>query len=69
VGKREAWIAANARACRAALSNAQVRADVLALLGVDGSERLRLLRLEEVRRDLEELELRWKVGEEWESWK
>lgn len=61
---REAWIAANARACREALANCQVRADVLALLGTDDSERRRSRRLEVARQELEGRELRWRIEEE-----
>jgi hypothetical protein len=43
----------------------EVRAELLALLGTDDSAQRRERRLEAARRELEDLELRWKV-EGWE---
>jgi hypothetical protein len=47
------WIAENAAAVRAALADEGTRADVLALLGRDGSEHRRQRRLQAARRELE----------------
>jgi hypothetical protein len=61
VDDREAWIEANAAQARKALGRLEVRAELAALLGGDDSEARRQRRLEEARRELEELEIRWKV--------
>jgi hypothetical protein len=61
----QAWIEHNAARIRDALADPAVRADVLGLLGGCDDDRRRERRLQEVRRELEELELRWKVGDEW----
>jgi hypothetical protein len=65
VDKREAWIERNAAEARQALAHREVRAELAALLGVDGSAQRRAQRLEEARRELETLELRWRA-EGWE---
>jgi hypothetical protein len=65
VDKREAWIHRNAVQARAVLARLEVRAELLALLGTDDSAQRRERRLEAARRELEDLELRWKV-EGWE---
>jgi hypothetical protein len=65
VDKREAWIHRNAVQARAVLARLEVRAELLALLGTDDSAQRRERRLEAARRELEDLELRWRV-EGWE---
>jgi hypothetical protein len=65
VDKRESWIQRNADQARRALARCEVRAELAALLGVDGSGQRRSRRLEAARRELEKLELRWRV-EGWE---
>jgi hypothetical protein len=68
VTKHEAWIRRNAALARAALHRSEVRAELAALLGADDSARRRERRREAARRDLEELELRWRVEDEaWET--
>jgi hypothetical protein len=62
-----AWVERTAAELRQTLADPAVRADVLALLGVDDDERRRQRRLEEARRDLASLELRMKLAEE-EPW-
>jgi hypothetical protein len=61
VDKREAWIHRNAVQARAVLARLEVRAELLALLGTDDSAQRRERRLEAARRELEDLELRWRV--------
>jgi hypothetical protein len=56
------WIAENASALLEALADEGVRAEVLALLGGDGSEQRRTRRLEAARRELEGLGLPWDEG-------
>jgi hypothetical protein len=63
----EEWIERNAAQARRALLDPGVRAELLALLGVDDSEERRARRLEEVRRELASMELRWKLAED-EVW-
>jgi hypothetical protein len=53
------WIAENASALLEALADEGVRAEVLALLGGDGSEQRRARRREAARRELEGLGLPW----------
>jgi hypothetical protein len=65
VDKREAWIQRNAVQARAVLARLEVRAELLALLGTDDGAQRRERRLEAARRELEDLELRWRV-EGWE---
>jgi hypothetical protein len=65
VDEREAWLQRNAAQARRALARCEVRAELVALLGVDGSAQRRARRLEEARRELERLELRWRA-EGWE---
>ena len=61
VDEREAWVQFNAAQARAALCRVEVRAELLALLGADDSAERRERRLEAARRELEGLELRWRV--------
>jgi hypothetical protein len=67
--EREAWIERNAAQARRALLDPMACAELLALLGVDDSEQRRARRLEEARRDLASMELRWKLAEDepWEA--
>jgi hypothetical protein len=61
------WVDANAAQARRALANTQVRAEMLGLLGGDDSGRRRRRRLEQARRELAGLELRWRLEEDpWE---
>jgi hypothetical protein len=64
----EEWIQRNAAQARRALLNPAVRAELLALLGTDDSAQRQARRLEEARRDLASMELRWKLAED-EVWK
>jgi len=64
-GQHRAWIERNATQARQTLAHREVRAELAALLGVDGSDQRRAHRLEEARRELEKLELRWRA-EGWE---
>jgi hypothetical protein len=64
--ERNIWIQRNAAQARRALANPAVRTEVLALLGVDDSGRRRQRRLDEARRELAGLELRWRLEEAWE---
>ena len=63
---QDAWIERNAAELRHTLADPAIRAEVLALLGTDDSGRRRQRRLEEARRELAGLELRWRLEEEWE---
>ncbi|HEY6592298.1 MAG TPA: hypothetical protein VI751_14925 [Actinomycetota bacterium] len=65
--EREEWIQRNAAQARRALLHPGVRAELLALLGTDNSEQRQARRLEEARRDLASMELRWKLAED-EVW-
>jgi hypothetical protein len=65
VDKRQAWIQRNADQARRALARCEVRTELAALLGVDGSAQRRAHQLEAARRELEKLELRWRA-EGWE---
>jgi hypothetical protein len=67
VDKQE-WIQRNAAQARRALLDPGVRAELLALLGIDDSAERQARRQEEVRRDLASMELRWKLAED-EVWK
>ena len=60
----QAWIERNAARLRDVLADSQVRADVLTLLGGCDAKRKRERRLEEVRRELAGLELRWRMDDE-----
>jgi hypothetical protein len=62
--EREEWIQQNAASLRQTLADPVVRAEMLGLLGGDDPERRRQRRLEEARRDLEALELRWKLEDD-----
>jgi predicted nucleic acid-binding protein len=62
-----AWVERNASQARRALLDPAACAELLALLGVDDDERRRQRRLEEARRDLASMELRWKLAED-EVW-
>ena len=59
-----AWIASTAAALSSTLADPAVRAELLALLGAEDSAQRRERRLEEVRRDLASMELRWKLAED-----
>jgi hypothetical protein len=63
------WIKRNAARLRETLAAQQVRAELAALLGGDGSTRRRQRRLEAARRELASIELRWKLQEDevWEA--
>jgi hypothetical protein len=65
----EEWIERNAAQARQALLVPGVRAELLALLGTDDSAQRQARRLEEARRELASMELRWKLAEDevWES--
>ena len=65
----ERWIERNAAQARRALLDPTACAELLALLGVDNSAQRRARRLEEARRDLASMELRWKLAEDriWEA--
>jgi hypothetical protein len=65
--EREEWIKRNAAQARQALLDPGVGAELVALLGGDDTERRRERRLEEARRDLASMELRWKLAED-EVW-
>jgi hypothetical protein len=67
--EREEWIERNAAQARRALLDPAVRAELLALLGIDDSAQRRERRLAEARRDLASMELRWKLAEDevWEA--
>jgi hypothetical protein len=58
------WIDANAARLGRALTDPAVRAELLALLGTDDADRRRARRLAEARRELERLEVRWRIGED-----
>jgi hypothetical protein len=67
VDERE-WIDANAARLRRALARPQVRAELLAQLGTDDAERRRQRRLAAARGELAGLELRWRFGEDEDTW-
>jgi hypothetical protein len=58
------WIEEQAARLREALATQRVRADVLALLGMEDDGRRRARRLEAARVELAGLELRWRLGED-----
>jgi hypothetical protein len=60
----EEWIGRNAAQARRALLDPGVRVELLALLGTDDSAQRQARRLEEARRDLASMELRWKLAED-----
>ena len=62
------WLAANAARLGRALARPQVRAELLALLGTDNAERRRQRRLDAARVELSGLELRWRFGEDEDTW-
>jgi hypothetical protein len=64
VNDQDAWITRNAALARRALTDPQVRAELLALLGVEDADRRRKRRREAARRELETLELRWRLEDE-----
>jgi hypothetical protein len=61
------WRTQNAARLRRALQRPQVRAEVLAQLGMDNARR-RARRLAAARVELAGLELRWKVEEDEDAW-
>ena len=61
------WRTQNAARLRRALQRPQVRAEVLAQLGMDDVRR-RARRLAAARAELAGLELRWKVEEDEDAW-
>ncbi len=63
----EEWIRQNAARLRQTLANPVVRGELLELLGGDDPDRRRERRLEQIRRDLTSMELRWKLAED-EVW-
>jgi hypothetical protein len=67
--EREQWIRENAARLHRTLADPEVRAELLALLGVDDEGWRREQRLQVVRRELASLELRWKLAEDevWEA--
>jgi hypothetical protein len=65
--EREGWMRQNAASLRQTLASPEVRGELLGLLGGDDPERRRERRLEEARRDLASMELRWKLAED-EVW-
>jgi hypothetical protein len=69
VDEREEWIKRNAAQARRALLDPAAGSELLALLGIDDSDQRRARRLEEARRDLASMELRWKLAEDevWEA--
>jgi hypothetical protein len=64
----QAWRQQQAARLRRALANPQVRADVLAQLGMGDDGRARARRLEAARAELDGLELRWRLGEDEQRW-
>jgi hypothetical protein len=64
----EEWIKRNAAQARRALLNPGVRAELLALLGTDDSEQRQARRLAAARAELAGLELRWRFGEDEDTW-
>ena len=67
--EREEWIERNAAQARRVLLDPVTCAELLALLGADDSAQRRERRLEDARRDLASMELRWKLAEDevWEA--
>jgi hypothetical protein len=64
----EQWIEHNAAQARRALLNPGVRAELLALLGTDDSAQRQARRLVAARAELAGLELRWRFGEDEDTW-
>lgn len=64
----QAWRQRNAARLRRALQRPEVRAEVLALLGMEDDGRRRARRLEAARAELVGLELRWRLGEDEDEW-
>jgi hypothetical protein len=64
----EQWIEQQAARLRQALATQRVRADVLALLGMEDEGRRRARRLEAARLELAGLELRWRLREDEQAW-
>jgi hypothetical protein len=60
----QAWRQQNAARVRRALERPEVRAEVLALLGMEDDGRRRARRLEAARAELIGLEVRWRLGED-----
>ena len=60
-----AWQRDNAARARRALADPAVRAELLALLGLDDEGRAAARRREAARRELDRLEIRRKVDDEW----
>jgi hypothetical protein len=60
----EHWLEENAAQLREVLDDPTVSAEVLALLGMDDEGRRRERRLEQARRELASIELRWKLAED-----
>jgi hypothetical protein len=67
--EQQEWIERNAALARRALADPAACAELLALLGTDDTAQRRERRLEEARRDLASMELRWKLTEDevWEA--
>jgi phosphoglycerate dehydrogenase-like enzyme len=63
-----AWRARQAARVRRALQRPEVRAEVLALLGMGDDGRRQARRLEAARVELAGLELRWRIGEDENAW-
>jgi hypothetical protein len=68
VDDEQAWRARQAARLRRALERPEVRAELLALLGMDDDGRARARRLEQARAELAGLELRWTLGEDGDAW-
>jgi hypothetical protein len=64
VDDEQAWRQRNAARLRRALDSPQVRAELLALLGMADDGRARARRLQAARAELDGLELRWRIGED-----
>jgi hypothetical protein len=62
------WQARNAARLRRALERPEVRAELLELLGMGDDGRRRARRLEVARAELAGLELRWRMGEDEDTW-
>jgi hypothetical protein len=63
-----AWRAQQAARVRRALERLEVRAELLALLGMGDDGRRRVRRLDAARVELAGLELRWRIGEDEDAW-
>jgi hypothetical protein len=64
VDEREHWLEENAARLQEVLADPAVSVELLALLGMDDQGRQRERRLEEARRELASMELRWKLAED-----